>query len=95
VESGLGAYLAKLEGDTVNVMKLLGIALLCIASLVVLLRVGVPAACLVLGLGIDIPNTWARSAKVLFFYWHPWVYLLVGMLLLALCGRGALRLVRG
>jgi|HubBroStandDraft_6_1064221.scaffolds.fasta_scaffold50174_4 hypothetical protein len=55
----------------------------------------VPAACLVLGLGIDIPNTRARSAKVLFFYSHPWVSLLVGMLLLALCGWGALRLVWG
>jgi len=54
-------------------MKFLGIALLCIASLVILLRVVVPAACLVLGLGIDIPNTWARSTKVLFFYSHPWV----------------------
>ena len=52
-------------------------------------------ACLVLGLGIDIPKTWARSTKVLFFYSHPWVSLLGGMLLLALCGWGALRLVRG
>ena len=78
-----------------NVMKLLGIALLCIASLVILLRVVLPAACLVLGFGINIPNTWARSTKVLFFYSHPWVSLLGGMLLFALCGWGALRLVRG
>jgi hypothetical protein len=60
----------------VNVMKLLEIVLLCIASLVILLRVVVPTACLVLGFGIDIPDTWARSTKVLFFYSHPWVSLL-------------------
>src|SRR5580704_9985183 len=56
-------------------MKLLGTALLCIASLITCGR-----SCCVfgLGLGIDIPNSWARSAKVLFFYSHPWVSLLGG-----------------
>jgi hypothetical protein len=39
-----------------NVMKLLGIALLSIASVAVLVRLVLPVAALILGLGIDISN---------------------------------------
>jgi len=39
-----------------NVMKLLGIVLLSIASIVVLVGMVLPVAVLILGLGIDIPN---------------------------------------
>jgi len=46
-------------------MKLLGIVLLSIASIAVLVGMVLPVAALILGLGIDIPNFWARSAESL------------------------------
>jgi uncharacterized membrane protein YczE len=54
-----------------------------------------PAVALVLGFGIDIPNSLAHSGKALFFYAHPWLSLLVGLLFLALLGYGAWKLLRG
>ena len=75
-----------------NVVKALAVALLCTFSIAVLLALVVPAASLLLGLGIDIPNVWPGSGEVLFFYSHPWVPLLVGMLLLALFGWGIWKL---
>ena len=77
------------------IVKALGLVLLCIASLGLLLGVVIPSASLVLGLGISIPNNWAQSGKVLFFYAHPWIPLLVGILLLAACGWGVFRFARG
>ena len=86
------------ERHIVSIVKGLGIALLCVASVAVLLAGVVPAAILLLGLasgiGIDIHNPWARSEKILFFYSRPWVPLLVGMLLLALFGWGIWKLTR-
>jgi hypothetical protein len=79
----------------VNIAKVLGVAVLGIVSLVVLLAVVLPAVCLVLGLGVDIPSSLARSGKALFFYAHPWLSLLVGILFLALLGWGGWKLLKG
>jgi hypothetical protein len=76
-------------------LRIFGIAILCALSIAVLLKAIIPAACLVLGLGIDVPDALARSRNALFFYSHPWASLLVGVLSLALLGWGVLRLIRG
>ena len=66
-----------------NVMKLVEIVLLSIASIAVLVGMVLPvAASLILGLGIDIPNFWARSGKVYLILSYPRVSLLAGLLLL-------------
>jgi hypothetical protein len=76
-------------------MKLLGIVLLSIASIAVLVGVVLPvAASLTLGLGIDIPNFWARSGKAYFVLSYPWVSLLAGLLLLTMFGWSIWRLTR-
>jgi hypothetical protein len=78
-----------------NVMKLLGIVLLSIASIAVLVGMVLPvAASLILGLGIDIPNFWARSGKVYLILSYPWVSLLAGLLLLVVFGWSIWRLTR-
>jgi hypothetical protein len=79
----------------VNIVKMLTIALLGIVSVGVLLAGVVPAACLLLGLGIDIPNAWGHSGKILFFFSHPWIPLLVGLLLLIFFGWGIWTLMKG
>ena len=61
-------------------MKLLGIALLFIASIAVFVGMVLPVAALILGLGIDIPNFWARSGKVYLILLHPLVSLAGGRL---------------
>lgn len=76
-------------------LRIFGIAILCALSIAVLLKAIIPAACLVLGLGIDVPDAFARSRNVLFFYAHPRASLIVGLLFLALLGWGLLRLIRG
>jgi hypothetical protein len=77
-------------------MKLLGIALLCIASLAVFASMVLPVmGSLVLGLGIEIPSFWARIGKPHFILLYPWVSLLVGVLLLAVLGWGVWKLARG
>jgi hypothetical protein len=75
------------------VLKVLGVALLCILSIALLLTVIVPAAALMLGLGIDIP-VWARAGRVFPLYSHPRVALLIGILLLLFSCWGMMRLVR-
>ena len=77
-----------------NVMKLLGIVLLSIASIAVLVGMVLPVAALILGLGIDIPNFWARSGKVHLILSYPWVSLLAGLLFLVVFGWGIWRLTR-
>ena len=42
-----------------------------------------------------LPDALARPRKVLVFYSHPWVSLLVGIFFVALLAWGALRLIRG
>jgi hypothetical protein len=77
-------------------MKLLGIALLSIASLAVFASMVLPVMpFLVLGLGIEIPSFWARIGKPHFILLYPWVSLLVGVLLLAVLGWGIWKLARG
>jgi hypothetical protein len=73
-------------------IKALAIMLLCIVSIAILLKVVVPAASLVLGLGIDLPKTWAR--KFLFLYSHPLSSLLVAIFLLVLSAWGVFRLMK-
>jgi hypothetical protein len=77
-----------------NVMKLPGIVLFSIAAIAVFLRMVLPVAALILGLGIDIPNFWARSGKVYLILSYPWVSLLAGLLLLVVFGWGIWRLAR-
>lgn len=76
-------------------MKLIGVLLLCITSIAVFLGMVVPAAALALGLGIDIPSSWARSGKVLLVYSHPWIFLIIGTTLLVVFGWGVWKLTRG
>ena len=75
-------------------MKLLGIVLLSIASIAVLLGMVLPVAALILGLGIDIPNFWARSGEVYLILLYPWVSLIAGVLLLFVFGWSIWRLLR-
>jgi hypothetical protein len=49
-------------------MKLLAILLLSIASIAVLAVVVLLAATLILGLGIDVPNGWARRGVLCVFF---------------------------
>jgi len=72
-------------------MKLLAILLLSIASIAVLAGMVLLAATLILGLGIDVPDGWARRG-VLYVFLHPWPSLASGLLLLVAFGRGIWRL---
>ena len=75
-------------------VKMVGTVILLAVFVLVLLKVVIPMAILALGLGIDLPDAFARSRKILFFYSHPRTFFLVGLLALALLGWGALRLIR-
>jgi hypothetical protein len=72
-------------------MKLLAILLLSIASMAVLAGMGLLVATLILGLGIDVPDGWARRG-VLFVFLHPWLSFAFGLLLLVVFGRQIWRL---
>jgi hypothetical protein len=72
-------------------MKLLAILLLSIASIAVFASVVLLAATLMLGLGIDVPDGWARRG-ILYVFLHPWLSLASGLLLLVVFGRGIWRL---
>ena len=74
-------------------LKVLGVAFLCAVSITLLLTVIVPAAALVLGLGIKVP-VWARAGRVFSLYSHPRVALLAGILLLFFSCWWIVRLVR-
>jgi hypothetical protein len=74
--------------------KVLGIAILCVLSIALLLRVVVPAAAMFLGLGIDVSNNWQRSWRSVFVYSHPGVSLFIGIVLLYLFCWGVVRLVK-
>jgi hypothetical protein len=70
-----------------NSIKLLGVVLLCLASLALLLAIVLPTVALLLGLGIDVPPFLPRSG-----YSHPWLLLVGGLGLLV--GWAAWRVVR-
>jgi hypothetical protein len=72
-------------------MKLLAILLLSIASIAVFASVVLLAVMLILGLGIDVPDGWARR-EILYVFLHPWLSLASGLLLLVVFGRGIWRL---
>jgi len=72
-------------------MKLLAILFLSIASIAVLAAVVLLAATFILGLGIDVPDGWARRV-VLYVFLHPLLSLASGLLLLVAFGRGIWRL---
>jgi hypothetical protein len=72
-------------------MKLLAILLLSIASIAVFAGVVLLATTQILGLGIDVPDGWARRG-VLYVLLHPWLSLASGLLLLVVFGRGIWRL---
>ena len=76
-------------------MKLLGVVLLCIASITVFLAVILPvAATRILGLGVfvSVDTAWGRTFYLIFS--HPWVSLASGLLILAVFGRGIWKLTR-
>jgi hypothetical protein len=80
----------------VNFIKVLGIVILCIASLAVLLAVVLPITGIFLlgpGVGIDLPF----SAKVwpVFVFSYPWFSLVLGLGLVIVFGWAAWRLARG
>jgi hypothetical protein len=72
-------------------MKLLAILLLSIASIAVLAVVGLLVATLILGLGVDVPDGWARRG-VLVVFLHPWLSFAMGLVLLVVFGRQIWRL---
>jgi len=72
-------------------MKLLAILLLSIASIAVFAGMVLLAATQILGLGIDVPDGWARRG-VLCVLFHPWLSLASGLLLLVVFGRGIWKL---
>ena len=74
-------------------MRLLAILLLSIASIAVLAGVALLATMLILGLGFDVPDGWARRG-VLYVFLHPWLSLASGLLLIVVFGRGIWRLAR-
>ena len=69
-----------------KVIRVLGVVLLCVASLAVLLTVVIPVAAILFlsflgqGVGIALPSSLMRSAMVV--YSHPWLSLVVGLGLL-------------
>jgi hypothetical protein len=71
----------------VNFIKVLGIVILCIASAAVLLAVVLPIGAILFlgfpgpGVGIDLPFSLARSAKVwlVFVFSNPWFSLVLGL----------------
>jgi hypothetical protein len=76
-------------------MKLIGIAILSVASIAVLLGVVLPViGTRVLGLGIDIPSHWGRTGTVYGPLSYPWVSLVAGLLLLSVFGWGIWKLIR-
>jgi hypothetical protein len=78
-----------------NLIKMLGIIILCVTSLAVLLAVVLPIAALFLGpgVGIDLPI----SAKVwpVFVFSYPWPSFVLGLGLVIVFGWAAWRLARG
>ena len=72
-------------------MKLLAILLLSIASIAVLAGAGLLVTTLILGLGVDVPDGWARCG-VLFVFLHPWLSFAMGLVLLVVFGRQIWRL---
>ena len=75
-------------------LKALGVALPCSFSIGVFLAIVVPAASLLFGFGIETPNVWPGFRNVLFLYSHLWVPLLVGILLLTVCGWAVWKLTK-
>jgi len=79
----------------VNFIKLLGIAILCVASLAVLLAVVLSIAALFLGLGVAIHVPFSAKVWLGFSFSHPWFSLVVGLGLVNVLGWAAWRLARG
>jgi hypothetical protein len=77
-----------------NFIKVLGIVLLCIASLAVLLAIVFLTAAFVLGLGIDVPDSPLLGKVFLLAYSYPLFSLFAGLALLIVFGRAAWRLAR-
>jgi hypothetical protein len=76
-------------------MKIVGITLLIVASIAVMLGLVLPVVVTrVLGLGIDVPGLWDRTARVYGQLSYPWISLLAGLLLLSVFGCGIWKLTR-
>lgn len=83
----------------VNFIKLLGVVILCIASLAVLLAVALPIAAILFlgflgpGVGIDVP--FPAKVWLVFVFSNPWFSLALGMGMVIVFGWAAWRLARG
>ena len=81
-----------------NFIKLLGVVILCIASLAVLLAVVLPISAILFlgflgqGVGIDLPFS---KAWLVFVLSYPWSSLVLGLGLVIVFGWAAWRLARG
>jgi hypothetical protein len=80
----------------VNFIKVLGVVILCIASLAVLLAVVLPiAAILFLGSGVGIDVPFSARVWLVFVFSNPWFSLIFGLGLIIVFGSAAWRLARG
>jgi hypothetical protein len=79
----------------VNFIKVLGIVILCIASLAVLLAVVLPIAALFLGPGIGIDVPFSAKVGLVFVFSHPWFSVVLGLGMVIVFGWAAWRLARG
>ena len=77
-----------------NFIKLLGVVLLCIASLAVLLAIASIAAAFFLGLAIDISGSPLLGRVLLLAFSYPLFSLFAALALLIVFGRVAWRLAR-
>jgi hypothetical protein len=83
------------EGFQVNFVKVVGIVLLCIASLAVMLAVVLPiAASLFLGPGIGIDLPFSAKVWLVFVFSNLWFSLVLGLALVFVSGWAAWRLAR-
>ena len=75
-----------------NFIKVLGVVLLCIASLAVLLAIAFLTAAFVLGLGFDIPGSPLLGKIFLLAFSYPLFSIFAGIALFIVFGRAAWRL---
>jgi hypothetical protein len=83
------------EGFQVNFIKVLGILILCIASVAVLLAVVLPIAALFLGPGVGIDVPFSAKVWLVFVFSYPWFSLVLGLGLVIVFGWAAWQLARG
>jgi hypothetical protein len=77
-------------------MKVTYVAALCLLGLVIIVKTIIPAiANLLLGMGLEMPNSLAHYRNTQVVYLYPWALLLFGLLLVGLISYGVWRLLHG